>query len=306
MENEDKLKPAEFLLVAGMGGSALAAELIKSWRPHLKIGIHKDYGLPPLGEEVLRESLVILSSYSGETEEVLDVFEEARQKQLNMAVVSAGGRLLDLAQKHGTVYIKIPEKAIRPRMSLGFAVMAHIKLLGETAALEELSQLSDSLSAGDYEVKGKELAKKLGGGVPVIYASVVNQAVAYNWKIRFNETSKTPAFFNVFPELNHNEMAGFDLRKSTLGLGENFHFIFLRDGDDDKRILKRMRLTKKLYEERGFKVEMLDLEGRNRWERIFSSLLIADWTAYYLADGYGQDPLEEVTIEAFKRAMRQP
>jgi len=110
----------------------------------------------------------------------------------------------------------------------------------------------------------------------VIYSSKRNVAVAYNWKIKFNETGKIPAFYNVFPELNHNEMTGLDVREATKELSKNFHFIFLKDETDHPKIQTRMDITKKLYEDRGLAVEILQLQGNDIFHKIFSTLFFCD------------------------------
>jgi glucose/mannose-6-phosphate isomerase len=139
--------------------------------------------------------------------------------------------------------------------------------------------------------------------VPVIYTSAKNAAIGYNWKIKFNETGKIPAFTNVVPELNHNEMTGFDAKEKTVALSRGFRFIFLKDGLDDRRILKRMSVLEKLYHDRGFKVEIVLLQGKNEIQKIFNALILADWTAYHTAKLYGVDPEQVSMVEEFKKLI---
>ena len=133
VENTEKLKPFGFaqgksrkFAVCGMGGSHLAADLIKIARPDLDIIIHSSYGLPEIGD--LDERLIIVNSYSGNTEEALDSFGEALEKKLNLAAISIGGKLLEQAQNKGIAFVKIPDTGIQPRMALGFFVLALLKL----------------------------------------------------------------------------------------------------------------------------------------------------------------------------------
>ena len=153
--------------------------------------------------------------------------------------------------------------------------------------------------------EGKNLAQTLNGSIPLIYASRVNTSLAHIWKITLNETGKIPAFYNVFPELNHNEMTGFDLKERTKHLSERFHFIFLRDQNDHPLVQKRMDVTAQFYRQRGLKVEMLELKGKTVFHKIFSSLLLADWTAYYLALHYGVDPEQIPMVEEFKKLISE-
>lgn len=153
--------------------------------------------------------------------------------------------------------------------------------------LKELSVLANTLDPSSYQDKGEELAEKLKGKIPVIYSSAQNMSLAYNWKIKFNETGKIPAFYNIFSELNHNEIQGFDVKDSTKKLSQNFHFLILRDEKDNPRILKRMEVLKNLYKDRGLPVDMIDIEGKDKYHKVFASLVLADWTALNIAELYG-------------------
>lgn len=302
VENESLLHQYSKFVVSGMGGSSLAGDLMKVWNPLLDLVIHRDYGLPEISEADLSRTLVIASSYSGNTEETLSALDTAIEFGLAVAVVAAGGKLLAKAKELGLPYVELPAGGIQPRMATGFSIKAILALLGMDEALSEIASLA-KLNTKPFEVAGKKLAEKLLGKVPVIYSSRVNIPVAYNWKIKFNETAKIPAFANRFPELNHNEMTGFDRVPTTRGLSENFHFVFLRDSEDHPRIGKRMEVTAKLYRDRGFAVEEIELSGGNVWEKIFSSTLLADWTAYFLAEAYGVDPEKVPLVEEFKKML---
>ena len=126
---------------------------------------------------------------------------------------------------------------------------------------------------------------------------------AYNWKIKFNESAKIPSFLNVFPELNHNEMTGFDVIGATKELSGKLVILLLKDANDHPRIQKRMEVLLRLYKERGIQVEVKEFVGENLQERIFSSLVLADWTAWYTAKEYGTEPEEVPMIEEFKKRI---
>lgn len=151
---------------------------------------------------------------------------------------------------------------MQPRMATGLSLMAMLAAIGEKAWLAEAKQLATMFHPAREEYRGRDLAKRLHEAVPVIYASARNAAIAYNWKIKFNETGKIPAFWNVVPELNHNEMTGFDAKDRTIPLSRRFHFVFLKDGGDDRRIIKRMSVLEKLYRDRGLKTEIVLLQGK--------------------------------------------
>lgn len=300
IENADKLELKDKLIVAGMGGSHLAADLLKTLRLNIDIVIHKDYGLSHNTED----RLLVLSSYSGNTEEVIDTFKKGVERDLPMAVISIGGELIELAKEHSVAYVQMPDTGIQPRSALGYSLKALLKVIGEGEMLKEFGALADTLNPSEYEVRGKALAEKLKGKVPVIYSSARNMPIAYNWKIKFNETGKVPAFYNVFPELNHNEMTGFDMKDSTRELSQNFYFIILRDEEDDPRVLKRMEVLEKLYKDRGLSVDVIDIKGMDKYHKVFASLILADWTAYYTAQSYGLDAEQVPMIEKFKMLIK--
>jgi glucose/mannose-6-phosphate isomerase len=297
---ENDLPKAEKFVVSGMGGSHLAADLIKAWNPDFNITVHHDYGLPPEADD---KSLIIISSYSGNTEEALDGFNEAISRRLPVAAISVGGELLSLAEKYKKPFIRMPDTGIEPRSALGFSTVCLLKMMGQEKALSELKEVSFDMT--DLEHRGNVLAQKLHEHIPVVYTSTANGPIGYNWKIRFNETGKIPCFCNTVPEVNHNEMVGFDREGESGKLSNNFRFIFIRDKKDHKRNLLRMDILKDIYEEKGLKVEVLELAGRNIWEKIFNSLTLADWAAYYTAQFYKLEAQETAIITRFKGIIKE-
>ena len=125
-----------------------------------------------------------LSSYSGNTEEIINTLEKGIENNLSMAIISTGGNLIELAKKHSLPYIQIPITGIQPRSALGYSIKALFKIMGEEGMLKELSVLANTLDPSSYQDKGEELAEKLKGKIPVIYSSAQNMSLAYNWKIK--------------------------------------------------------------------------------------------------------------------------
>lgn len=303
IKNADKLGAFESLVIGGMGGSGLIAGILRALRPELDIAAHHDYGLPTYLKDADKR-LFIAVSYSGNTEETIDFFEKAVEKQLNVVVIAVGGKLLELANEKGIPSIKLPDTGIQPRMSLGFMLRAVLKLVNDTALYEESGKLTNTLKSEELELHGKGLAERLFTYIPVVYASRRNLPLAYSWKISFNESGKMPAFYNTFPELNHNEMQGFDVKDSNKNLSDKFHFVFLKDSDDNPRLIKRMEVTQKLYEDRKFPVSIVELEGAKRIEKIFNSLILSYWTAYYTAEKYNVEQEQVPMIEEFKKLIK--
>lgn len=302
IENKENLISAKKFIVSGMGGSHLAADLIKTWQPSFDLIVHHDYGLPKASGD-LKNYLITISSYSGNTEEALSGLEEAISKKLPLAAISIGGELLRLAKKYKKPYIQIPDTGIEPRSALGFSLISLLKIMGQEKALSEIKKISFNMN--DLEQRGKELALRLKNYIPVIYTSTINGPIGYNWKTRFNETGKIPCFYNTVPELNHNEMVGFDREGESKKLSDNFYFIFIKDKNDHKRNSLRMDILKDIYQEKGLPVEIIELKGENIWEKIFSSLLLADWAAYYTAQIYKLEAQETEIITRFKGIIKQ-
>lgn len=298
--------------ISGMGGSALPANLLRVYCNDLfknnqnytpvEIYINRYYSLPP---ETYRNSLNFIASYSGNTEETIGSFEEAHKAGLNCIGLSSGGKIEEMCKEWDVPHIKlpVPYPNYQPRMGTGyffgaiFQVLVNQKLLPNTTT-ELLS--SANLFSGKmnkWEEQGKVLAQKLMGKTPVIYSSPKYKPVAMVWKIKINENAKTPAFYNFFPEANHNEMVGF-----TNPQGK-FIIIMLKDMDDNPKNLKRYEATAGLLKSKGFDCEILEMEGNNVFEKIFSSIYLADWTSYYLALSYNQDPTPVDMVEELKKIL---
>ncbi|MEK7084541.1 MAG: SIS domain-containing protein [Patescibacteria group bacterium] len=297
-----RLRKKKKFVVCGMGGSQLAAHLLRGIHPELDIQMHRNYGLPELPD--LSERLIIISSYSGNTEEVIDGFHEAIRRKLSVAAFSVGGELERIAEKNFVPFVKLPNTGIQPRSALGFSILGLLKLMGREKDIGMAHQLSRALRPKSLEREGKEIAAHLSHHVPVIYSSARNEGVAYNWKIKINETGKIPAFYNVFPELNHNEMSGFDIVPGNRALSKLFSFIFLTDNEDHPRIQRRMEVLLGLYRKKRLPVRAVTLTGKNRFEKVFRSLLVADWTAWHTAQRYGLESESVALQEEFKRSLK--
>lgn len=300
----DENKYKNFVL-AGMGGSHLAAGILRAYKPSVNLYIHRDYGTPDYDEEFCRETLFIASSYSGNTEEVVDFLDEAYSKGYDILVIATGGKLIDFAKQNELAHIQIPDTGIQPRLALGFSTIALASVV-LPEVLDELHSMQKVLSEESVQAlrnEGEELAKSLDKKMPIIYTSNQNRAIGYNWKIKMNETGKIPAFANTFPELNHNEMQGYDFVDENKLISENTHFIIIQDSTDNPRVIKRMEVVEALLQEKGYPVTRLYLNGETRFERIFKSLILADWTALSLAQKYNTEPEQVPLIEEFKKRI---
>ena len=284
IENKEKLEDKSAFVVVGMGGSHLAADLIKLFYPEENFVIHSNYDLP---KNFSKDALVILSSFSGNTEEVLSAFDYAFKNNFSMAIIVSGGELLKLAKQNNLPYIELPEPDMQPRSALGYSFTALLKIIGKEKQAIDFNE--------GVEEDAKAFAKGLKKTIPIIYASEKNKALAYIWKINFNETGKTPAFYNVFPELNHNEMISFENEKDL----SKYHFIILKDEDDHPRIKLRMEILEKLCKGKGFSVTVFNIDKDDIW----NSILFANWAADYLALEKNLKPDPVNLVEEFKKML---
>ena len=308
IKNEDKLIQKNRVIIAGMGGSRLVGDILRMWKPDKEVIVHSDYNLPAISNERLKDSLIIANSYSGNTEETVDAALKAIGLGLSLAVVATGGKLIDIAKENDLPYVQVPADRLPARSDLGHDLMAILKIISDTDGLAEASLLR-SLDPEGSEEEGKSLAETLENKIPVIYTSERNMELGYIWKVIMNETAKVPAFCNRFPELNHNEIAGFSAEGGPASggdLSKNFHFIFLRDIDDDRtgRIGLRMEKLNELFGLKNLSVTKLELKGESHLKKIFSSIILAHWTSYYLAKYYKVDPEKTEIIEEFKKLLQ--
>ena len=289
------------LIFCGMGGSALPAVILKMLRGFyewpLAIKIHRSYNLPA---RVSPRALVFAVSFSGNTEETISSYEEAKKRNLSVIGITTGEKLAELCKKDKVPLIKLPTEKIQPRSAVGYLFASIVKVLSNSDITKDLdkdiSTISKTLQSRTLEKQGKELAQKIKGRIPIIYASDKYKELAQIWKINFNESSKSPAFWNYFPELNHNEMEG---------MAPIFHVLILKDDEDHPRIKRRMDVTAKLLKEKGLKVETINFPKiKNLLVKIFSNYTLSQWTSYYLALEYETDPSPVKTVEEFKKRLK--
>lgn len=303
------------VVLTGMGGSAIGADMLRSLvegEIGVPVVVVRGYRLPAF---VGRGTLLIGVSYSGNTEETLSCFEEGLERGAMGYVVTGGGKLGELAERRGIPCARVP-LGLPPRCSLGYLfvplllALADAKLishrdrdLGEAADL--LAGLRESYAPGFPAGKNpaKKLAIELLGKVAVIYGSAGGtEAVAQRWKTQLNENSKAYAAFNVVPEMNHNEIVGWDAQPE---LSSKTAAVFLRDRDDHPAVSKRVELNQTILRGKGLSVHEVWSQGESRLARLFSLVYLGDYVSYYLALLYGIDPTPVEIIEKLKRNLTQ-
>lgn len=301
------------LVIAGMGGSAIGGDLLKAYlgdQLRFPAIVNRGYRLPGFASQ---RTLVLAASYSGNTEETIAAFEEALERDCKTVAITSGGRLLEMARAKSVPTIEVPA-GISPRCALGYLFVPALRLLELACAIgpqqeaiseaaSELRHLAQGLhpDSGTDSNLAKRLAVAIGDSIPIIYGSFDNtDAVAMRWKTQINENSKWPAFFNVIPEADHNEIVGFELGADVL---KNFTAIFLEDRDDGQKVKRRMEVTKKLIAEAAGEVLEVASSGNTRLSRLLGLAYIGDFTSYYLALLKAVDPMPVRTVELLKKEL---
>ena len=298
------------IVLAGMGGSALAAGIAKDWLDlPLPFEVVRSYSLP---KYVGNQTLVIASSHSGNTEETLAALDQAVERGALIAIIASGGALLERAQADGLPYVQIVGD-VQPRMALFSNLRALVTLLeaygiigGVLGELEAVGQRlgrtaaqwrADVLATDNH---AKQIALQLVGKTPVIYASNLMRSVAYKWKISFNENAKNIAFCNALPEFNHNEFIGW----SSHPVQKPFGVIDLLSSYDHPRVQRRFELSARLLSGKRPQPIAVQLEGETMLEQMAWAALLADYTSIYLAILNGVEPTKVELVERLKHELR--
>lgn len=294
---------------AGMGGSAMGAELIRSYsidRCSYPVQVIRHYEIPAWIDE---NTLFIACSYSGNTEEVLTALVSARKKGAQTIAVTAGGELMLKAAREQFDYIKIPG-SMPTRAALGYSFIPLYRIfqyLGFVEASDDmlvetqqfLSEQNELLSDVE-DNEALNLAKELNDTLPIFYSDVLLQPVNLRWQNQFEENAKTLAYGNILPEMTHNEIVGWE---RVVHLTGRLSVIMLKDKDDNPRVSRRMEIVEELIEDQTASLHILKTRGNNKLARIFSLIQLADWTSFYLAILTNIDPTPVTKIDLLKSKL---
>ena len=303
------------IVVLGMGGSGVSGDVIRAIvEPRLAVPFRviKTYG--PLPEWVGRNTLVFAVSYSGSTEETVAALEEAHQRGARAIAISSGGPLADMAREYGLAHVRIPT-GLQPRASLGYltlpilAVLVQIGLVPDMQSdVDEAVQVLSDIASRCHrkrpqdENPAKQLARRLHGHIPVVYGGAgLGATAAYRFKCDLNEYGKTPAFWHELPELDHNEIVGWNQLSDVTK--QNFVVVMLRDPADHERVQIRFEITRKLIEGNVAEVIEVPAEGQSPAARLLSLILITQLSAIYLGLGYEVDPGPVAVIQKLKSEL---
>jgi glucose/mannose-6-phosphate isomerase len=298
------------LVVAGMGGSAIGGALARAAlgdhasRP---IFITRAYGLPTW---TTPDTMVLCASYSGETEETLACYESAGALGARRTVVTTGGRLAEMARGDGVPVIPLPG-GFQPRAAVAYLIVAALEVAAQCGAGPRLTSEIDVAAShieqlvaewgpdAPEESLAKQIARGLHQTIPVIAGAGLTTPIAYRWKTQINENAKQPAFSHELPELDHNEIAGWEGAREM----GRFAAVFLDDSDAHPRVKERMDLTERLISDNAAASFRVETRGQTAIERVISLVLLGDLVSIYLAALRGVDPGPVKAIDELKAAL---
>ncbi len=300
------------IVLCGLGGSAIGGDLLKSYLSG-ELGVpflvNRHYTLPAF---VGPGTLVLISSYSGKTEETTTAHREALRRKAKILCISSNGITEQLAQSNKAPFIKIPG-GLPPRAALGYSFFPLLLALGRIGLIKDkMREIRETIAlldqkAAEYAVPDPvenlalQLAHQLEGRLGVIYSSTEHfDAVNTRWRGQIAENAKSLCFGHVLPEMNHNELVGW---KVLTGLMKETQVFFLRDKGDHKRVQVRMEVTKAVLQELTPHITEVWSEGRSLLARMFSLVHLGDWVSFYLAILNRQDPMPVAVIDHLKSEL---
>ncbi|MDQ3720268.1 MAG: bifunctional phosphoglucose/phosphomannose isomerase [Actinomycetota bacterium] len=294
------------LLVCGMGGSAIGADLASAvLGDRLTRPLHVVRGYSPPGW-LTSEVFVLCSSYSGETEETLACYEAARVADAPRAVLTTGGRLAAAAREDGVPVIGIPS-GMQARAAVIYMVVGTLavaaacnaapSIRGEVEQAEALLRsLGDQWGPGSSGSLAAEVARGLHGTVPIVHGAGPTLPAAVRWKIQINENAETAAYASALPEGNHNEICGWERGRSLAPLSA----VFLENADQHPRVRRGVEFTAELARRAGATCTLIEAQGESPFERVLSLVLLGDLVSVYLAVLGDVDPTPVEAIDRFK------
>ncbi|MES2680662.1 MAG: bifunctional phosphoglucose/phosphomannose isomerase [Bacteroidota bacterium] len=288
------------IVITGLGGSGIGGTLISelvSDSCKVPILVNKDYFLPAYVNE---STLLIVSSYSGNTEETLGALNEAITKKAQIIAVTSGGKVLELAKQHQFDFIEIPGGK-PPRSCIGYSLVQLIKILVSKGLADKklFSDLDNAIVLLDQEnanikAEAKKIAQKLTDKIPVIYSLGTCEGAVVRFRQQINENSKMLCWHNTFPEMNHNELVGWTTKNDSLVV-VTFHTSF-----DYERTRKRYEVCKPIFEKYSSAVIDIFAKGKSKLEQFLYLINIGDWISCEIADLRGIDPVEVNVIDRLK------
>ena len=301
------------IVVLGMGGSAIGGDLLSDYLADelsIPIVVIRGYDIPKFVDE---NSLVFAVSYSGNTEETLSALKRCLEAKARVIALTSGGKFAALARENNFPVIKVPA-GIQPRAAISYLFFPILKVLERIGIAkerhEEIEETLDILQelSKEYDAKSplknnfaKKVAMSLYQHLPLIYGSEgLLEAVATRWKTQINENSKWPCFWNVFSELDHNEIVGYEIENS---INRQVKIVYLQDKEGLSRVEQRREITRKIIEDKVAEFIVCPTRGKGKMARMFSLIFLGDLSSYYLAILNQVDPSPVACIEDLKKEL---
>jgi glucose/mannose-6-phosphate isomerase len=306
-------RQAEQLLILGMGGSAIGGDLLRTLvaaECPVPIVVSREYDVPAW---VGAKTLAIACSHSGNTEETLDAFEQARVGGAMLLAITTGGELERRAREIGATVLRFEFKS-QPRAALGYSFVSLLGVVSRSGwignptrelelALTGVEELGSRIGrhVPTAQNPAKRLAQELFERLPVVYGSGVLGEVAHRWKTQFNENAKMTACYDLMSELNHNAVVGYEFPPTVL---TDAVFVSLISNRADTRIIKRFNVTQELLRRRGLRHETVQVKGDNALSEMLWGMHFGDYVSFYLAMLNGVKPTPVLAIDFLKDALK--
>ncbi|MBD98957.1 MAG: bifunctional phosphoglucose/phosphomannose isomerase [Verrucomicrobia bacterium] len=291
------------VLICGLGGSGISGTIISQLLAkecQVPISVNKDYHLPVYVNE---STLVICSSYSGNTEETLMMYDQAIKKRAEICIITSGGKFKDFAETNGHNHIVI-SGGLPPRAAFGLAfpqTLITFNKYGLISAnkVNELSNAIDLLDKEESDIQetAKNLANHLHGKIPVLYSESSLEGICVRFRQQINENSKNLCWHHVIPEMNHNEIVGWKSKIDHLAV------VILRAESDFYRNVERINYLKSVVSKCTDNIKEVFAKGENTIERAIYLIHLGDWASYYLAELKGIDSVEVDVITGLKNML---
>jgi len=290
------------VVICGLGGSGIGGTLAKEIlfdEATVPIEVLKSYSLPSY---VDKHTLVICSSYSGNTEETLEAYSIAQSKKAKIVCVTSGGKLLESAKKDGNDFI-IVTGGMPPRACLGYSltqlfhILSHYQLAPQK--MVDISATAEILEKEQEKIIGEahHIVKKLHNKMPVIYSSALHEGIAIRLRQQFNENAKILCWHHVIPEMNHNELVGWSHEYPDIAV------ILFRDKDENPRNLLRMDFCRKVFDKYAAEIIEIPSKGTSVIEKKLYWIHLGDWVSYLLSEQRNVDAMDIKVIDSLKQEL---
>lgn len=301
------IKTIDRIIICGMGGSAIAGDLIKSYLYNIPIPIEviRDYTVP---KYISSKTIAFIVSYSGNTEETISAFNEVFKIGSRIIIITSGGKLKEIAENYKIPIVPIP-KGIAPRCALGYIFTSILLNIEKNGIIQVSKELKDSIELIEKFIREFESGSSIAFDIanrfylrfPIIYASNRLLPIAYRWQTQINENSKSICHINVIPEMNHNEINGI---QNPQNIVLKSWIVFLKDLEDHQMIKTRIEITSEMLRDSVMGVSIIEGKGDIFLHRMLYLVLLGDYVSYYLSTLYNVNPFAIPRIEELKSKLK--